>query len=180
DTNQNLLRDSFKIITRGTLASSRITHGEMEACLPNKNVENQHHRDNYQEEDEKSSGQFELDLGVQFEDDKKFSSLFEDEKPNNQFEEVEKPGIQFEDDERSGGLFENEELVNQFENEEYSSLFEDSEKSDSLFEEDEESEDEINNNDFIFEKLANWLPESFENVFSPYFANFTEMSFFIW
>ncbi|KAF0521617.1 hypothetical protein F8M41_015753 [Gigaspora margarita] len=51
---------------------------------------------------------------------------------------------------------------------------------DCLIEEDKESEDEININDSIFKKPMCQLPESLENRFSPNFANFTEMSFFIW
>lgn len=45
-------------------------------------------------------------------------------------------------------------------------------------ESDQESESNINN--FTFEKPSNQLPHSSASQFSPYFANFMEMSFFVW
>ncbi|CAG8638776.1 3208_t:CDS:2 [Dentiscutata erythropus] len=49
-----------------------------------------------------------------------------------------------------------------------------------LFEEENEFTDEIKAANFIFEKPASQLPQNLENTFSPYFANFTEMSLFTW
>ncbi|CAG8560101.1 8099_t:CDS:2 [Dentiscutata erythropus] len=49
-----------------------------------------------------------------------------------------------------------------------------------LFEEKDKFSDEIKAANFIFEKPASQLPQNLENIFSPYFANFTEMSLFTW
>jgi hypothetical protein len=58
-------------------------------------------------------------------------------------------------------------------------------KSDQDYQSDFESDqdyqsDRTNINDFIFEKPSNLLPDNVESEFGPYFANFTEMAFFIW
>ncbi|CAG8645253.1 22350_t:CDS:10, partial [Dentiscutata erythropus] len=44
----------------------------------------------------------------------------------------------------------------------------------------EEPKNKINVIGFILEIPTNQLPKNLENVFNPYFANFTEMYFFIW
>ncbi|CAG8486092.1 23367_t:CDS:2, partial [Racocetra persica] len=51
-------------------------------------------------------------------------------------------------------------------------------ESDDLSEEDFVGENNVT--DFIFEKPMSQLSGIFENTFSPYFTNFTEMSFFTW
>ena len=62
----------------------------------------------------------------------------------------------------------------------YSDLQESEEGEVNDLQEFEESEDEINVTNFTFEKPTTQLPGSTQGEFSPYFANFTEMSFFTW
>ncbi|CAG8489108.1 20818_t:CDS:2, partial [Racocetra persica] len=99
-----------------------------------------------------------------------FSNTFEGNESSNVSEEEESCDIIEEEYEKefssifgeSDNIFEEEESDNTFEKK----------KSDNIFKEEESSD--------ILEEPISWLSEHLKNKSNPYFANFTEISFFIW